>query len=62
MRYSGYKLYAFLTRAQDGGEWYPKSDGRSTSEEQALGRTGGWVSLRAGLEAMAERKIYCPCR
>jgi hypothetical protein len=37
---------------------------RFTSGERTPGThwIGGWVGLRAGLDAGARRKILCPCR
>jgi len=44
--------------ALDAGEWSASSTGRFTPWERAPGtHWTGWVGARAGLEAVAERKI-----
>jgi hypothetical protein len=52
-------LHAFLTSALDGGEWSASRPGRFTSRERAPGThwIGGWVGLRAVLDAVMNRKI-----
>jgi hypothetical protein len=58
------QLQAFLTSTLGGGEWLFSRLGHFTHGEKALGThwMGGWMGLRAGLDAVAERKIPCPCR
>jgi hypothetical protein len=53
-----------LDLALDGGEWLPSSPSRSTLRERAPGTPwiGGWVTLRAGLDAVVKRKIPSPQR
>jgi hypothetical protein len=53
-----------LTSALDGGERSASRHGRFTPRETAPGTlwTGGWVGLRAVLEAVVKRKIPSPCR
>jgi hypothetical protein len=52
-----------LTSALDGGEWSVSRPGRFTPKERAPGIhwIGGLVGLRAGLDAVVERKIPSPC-
>jgi hypothetical protein len=47
-----------------GGEWSASRPGRFTPRERAPGTPwiGGWVGPRAGLGAVAKRKIPRPCR
>jgi hypothetical protein len=49
----------FLTSALDGGEWSASRPGRYTPRERGPGtyRVGGWVGLRAGLDAVKKRTI-----
>jgi hypothetical protein len=49
-------LHAFLNLALDGGEWFVSRPGRFTPGERATRThwTGGWVSPRAGLDAVAK--------
>jgi hypothetical protein len=53
-----------LTSALDGGEWSASRPGPFTPVEITPGNhwTGGCVGPRAGLDAVAKRKIPCPCR
>jgi hypothetical protein len=53
-----------LTSALDGGEWSASRPGRYTSRERAPGThwIGGWVGPRAGLDAVAKRRIPSPRR
>jgi hypothetical protein len=53
-----------LTSALDADEWSASLTGRFTSRERAPGNhwIGGWVGPRAGLDAVAKRKIPIPCR
>jgi hypothetical protein len=48
----------------DGDEWSGSSPGRFTPEERAPGKNwiGGWMGLRAGLDAVVKRKIPNPRR
>jgi hypothetical protein len=51
-----------LTSALDGGEWSASHPVRFTPREGAPGThwTGGWVGLRAVLDAVVKKKIPCP--
>jgi hypothetical protein len=53
-----------LTSALDGGEWSAPRPGRFTPRERAPGSywIGGWVGLRAVLNAAVKRKIPSPRR
>jgi hypothetical protein len=53
-----------LTSAPDGGEWSASHPGRFTPRERAPGThlIGEWVSPRAVLDAVVERKIPSPRR
>jgi hypothetical protein len=54
-----------LTLALDGGEWSASHPGRFIPWGGRTPRThwiGGWVGPRAGLDAVAKRKIRDPCR
>jgi hypothetical protein len=53
-----------FTSALDGGEWSDLRSGRFTPRERALGThwIGGWVGLRAILDAVVKRKILSPHR
>jgi hypothetical protein len=53
------KIHVFLTSALVGGEWSDSRPGRFTPGERAPGThwRGGWVDLKAGLEAGEKRKI-----
>jgi hypothetical protein len=55
---------AFLTSALDGGEWSASRPGRFTCRERAPGThwIGGWMGLRAVLDAVLKRKIPSPRR
>jgi hypothetical protein len=60
-----YSSYSFSTSALGGGEWSASRPGRAfTPGERTPGThwTGGWVGLRAGLDAEDRGKILCPCR
>jgi hypothetical protein len=54
----------FLTSALDGGEWSASRHGHFTPGERAPNThcIGGWMGTRAGLDALTQRKISCPCR
>jgi hypothetical protein len=54
----------FLTLVRDGGEWSTSRPCCSTLGHKAPGTylTGGWVGLRASLDAMGKRKISYICR
>jgi hypothetical protein len=54
-----YSSYSFTTSAVDGGEWSASRPGESTPGTHC---TGGWVSLRAGLDTEVRGKIFCPCQ
>jgi hypothetical protein len=56
------QLDAFLTSALDGDEWSASTPGRFTPRERASGTRwiGGWVGLRAGLDAVVKIKIPTP--
>jgi hypothetical protein len=58
------QLYAFLTSAQDGGDWPDSRPGRfSPGERSRLTHCiGGYVGPRASLDAVAKRKKSCLCR
>jgi hypothetical protein len=51
-----------LTLILDGGEWSASRPGRFTPKERAPGThwIGGWVCLRAVLEAVVKRKFPAP--
>jgi hypothetical protein len=51
----------FLTSSLDGGKWSASRPGRFTPGERPCGthRIGGWVGLRAGLDAVVKRKKFC---
>jgi hypothetical protein len=53
-----------LTSTLDGGEWSASRPGRFTPKERAPGThwIGGWVGLRAGLDAVVKGKIPSPSR
>jgi hypothetical protein len=53
-----------MTSALDGGEWSDSRAGRFTPKETASAThwMGGWVSPRAGLDAVVKRKIPSPYR
>jgi len=57
------ELDVFLTQARDGGELSASRPGRFTSGERASDTywIGGWVSPRAGLDAVT-RKIPSLCQ
>jgi hypothetical protein len=61
---SGSIAHAFLNLALDGGEWSVSRSGRFTPREIALGThwIGGWVGLRAGLDAVVRSKLPSPYR
>jgi hypothetical protein len=50
----------YLSSALDGGEWSASRPGRFTSKERAPSThwIGGWVGLRAGMDAVVKRKIH----
>jgi hypothetical protein len=50
------------TSTLDGGEWSASRSGRFTSKNTAPGAhwIGGWVGLRAGLDAAENRKSLAP--
>jgi hypothetical protein len=54
-------LHAFLISALGEGEWPASRPGLFTPGRRAHW-TEGWVSPRAGLDAVAKRKNPCPCR
>jgi hypothetical protein len=49
----------FVTSALDRGEWLASRPGRFTPEERTSGIhwIGGWVDVRAGLDALEKRKV-----
>jgi len=51
---------AFLTSTLDGGKWSTSRHGCFTHRERAPGANfiGGWVGLRAGLDAVVKRKKF----
>jgi hypothetical protein len=51
-----------LTSALDGGEWSASRHGRFTPRERVpcIHWIGGWVGLRAGLDAVVKKKISRP--
>jgi hypothetical protein len=53
---------AFFNSALDGVEWSDSRPGRFTPRERVFGAhwIGGWVGLRAGLDARAKKKISQP--
>jgi hypothetical protein len=53
------QIQVFLTSVLVGGEWSASRLGRFTPEERAPGThwIGGWVDLRARLEAVKKRKF-----
>jgi hypothetical protein len=53
-----YSSNSFLTWTLDGDEWSASRPGRVLPTHC----TGGWVGLRAGLDAEARGKILCLCR
>jgi len=57
MKYEGVKVqfHAFLTSAQDGGEWSASCSGGFTSGENA--HDTHWMGLRAGLDAVRDLKL-----
>jgi hypothetical protein len=61
---SGGIVVAFVTSALDGGEWSVSLPCRFIPGERAPGTywIGGWVGLRASLDAKEERRISCPFR
>jgi hypothetical protein len=67
-RYMGERRYSsdsYLTSALNGGEWSVSRPGHALPPgERAPGIhwTGGWVGLRASLDAEATRKILCLCQ
>jgi hypothetical protein len=56
--------HAFLISALEGGEWSASRPGRFTLGERVPGThwIGGWVSPRAGIDAVAKREFSNPCR
>jgi hypothetical protein len=63
-RGSIYSSYSFLTSALDEGEWSASRPSRSLRPGKDPGThwIGGWVRLRAGLDAEATGKVLCLCR
>jgi hypothetical protein len=59
-----YRPTHYLTSALDRGEWLASRPGRFTPRERDPGThwIGGWVGLRAVLDAVVKRKITSPCR
>jgi hypothetical protein len=60
-----YSSYSFSTSALDGGGWSASRLGRAfTPGERTPGThcTGGWVSLRAGMDTEVTGKTLCPHR
>jgi hypothetical protein len=62
--------HSFLTSALGGGKWLASWPGRFTPKERAPGThwIGGWVDVRAGLDAVVKRQtarqrreIQCMC-
>jgi hypothetical protein len=55
--------HAFLTSTLDGDEWSASRLGCFIPRERGPSThwIGGWVGLRASLEAVAKRKSSCPC-
>jgi hypothetical protein len=62
VRRSGCTAPPFLTSALDGGEWPASGPSSFTPEGARSGHCIGWVGLRAGLDAVENRKISCPFR
>jgi hypothetical protein len=60
----GRGTHTFLTAELDGGELSNSRPGRFTPKERNPGThwIGSWVGPRAGLDAVAKRKIPFPCR
>jgi hypothetical protein len=58
------QFLSFLTSALDGDEWSGLRSGRFILWERDPGTywIGGWLGRRTGLNAVAKRKIPCPCR
>jgi hypothetical protein len=56
--------HAFLTSTLEGGERSASQPDRFTPRERAAGThwIGGWLSPRAGLDTVVNRKIPSPCR
>jgi hypothetical protein len=61
---SGGTAPPFLTSVLDGGEWSASRPGCFAPGERVPGThwTGGWVKLRANLNAVEWRQVSCPCR
>jgi hypothetical protein len=60
---SGRVAHAFLTSSVDGKEWSATRPGRFYPRKKRAPDTNwteGWVGLRAGLDAVAKRKIPAP--
>jgi hypothetical protein len=53
------KLHMFLNSALDGDKWSDLRVDRFTLGSHWI---GGWVGPRAGLDAVANRKIPSPCQ
>jgi hypothetical protein len=54
--------HAFITSTLDGGEWSAYCSSQLIPGERSYDtfHTGGWADLRAGLDAVAKRKILLP--
>jgi hypothetical protein len=59
-----YSSYSFPTLALDKGDWSSSRPDRALPGERTPGThcTGGWVSPRAGLDAVDTGKFLCLCR
>jgi hypothetical protein len=64
IRGSGGIAPPFLTSTLDEGEWSASHSSRFPSREKELGTRWIWdlVGPRAGLDAVEERRITCPCQ
>jgi hypothetical protein len=58
------QFHLFLTSVLDGGEQSASRPGRFTPHRKSPSThwIGGWVRPRANIDAVANRKIPCPCR
>jgi hypothetical protein len=61
---SGGVASLFLTSAIDGGEWWTSRPSHFTPgvRDPGIRCVGGWMDLKAGLDAIEKRRICCPCR